>query len=94
MALPEAAYDLLEAIAESRRMEVEAEVVKAKAKPTTPYGSNGHSTPSGFAARVPGDTDKWAQTALSVELAEFANKCRRTGTSTPAPVGALTCVAG
>ncbi len=73
-ALPEAAYELLEAIAESRRMEVEAEAEKAKARPVTPHESNGHGSPRPFAGTVPGGFDKWAQTALSNEIAEFSSK--------------------
>jgi energy-coupling factor transporter ATP-binding protein EcfA2 len=70
--LPQAAFALLEAIAQSRRLAVDAEGMKAKEGNGEPHENNGHVGSSHFVLTVESGLHKWAQAALSRELETFA----------------------
>ena len=73
--LPEAAYSLLAAIAESHRVVAEAEAIKAEARTAAGQNGNGHA-PAGSVWTTPLETSlsKYGQKSLQAELDEFSRQ--------------------
>ena len=70
--LPEAAYSLLAAVAESRRMVAETEALLAESGPAGHYKSNGTANGDGFTVKAESSLHAYGRKALEEELALFS----------------------
>ncbi len=72
--LPESAYALLTAIAESHRMADEAEVIKAVARPVEAHKNNGHSNGDSFTITAESSLSAYGRKALEGEIDGFSQE--------------------